>query len=148
MPGVLTGHVGLNVTDLGRSTSFYTAALGLEVLEESPDPERRYSFLGSDGELLLTLWEQSTGESSTTMPGLHHLAFQVPDLTALRERETALRDIGATLVYDGIIRGDETSETAKVFFTDPDGIRLEIYAATGGADAPAPTGAAPACGFF
>jgi lactoylglutathione lyase len=37
-----------------------------------------------------------------------------------------------------------------VFFEDPDGIRLEIYAPSAAeAEArPAPTGSAPACGFF
>ena len=35
-----------------------------------------------------------------------------------------------------------------VYFTDPDGIRLEIYAPTGAEIAPAPTKTAPTCGFF
>ncbi|MEV5257368.1 VOC family protein [Streptomyces anulatus] len=35
-----------------------------------------------------------------------------------------------------------------IFFSDPDGIRLEIYAPTGADPADAPTSGAPTCGFF
>jgi hypothetical protein len=35
-----------------------------------------------------------------------------------------------------------------VFFTDPDGTRLEVYAPSGAEGATAPAGAAPTCGFF
>jgi hypothetical protein len=35
-----------------------------------------------------------------------------------------------------------------VFFTDPDGVRLEIYTPTGVGGAPAPVTGAPTCGFF
>lgn len=34
-PALQAGHVGLNVTDLGRSTSFYAQVFGLDVLGES-----------------------------------------------------------------------------------------------------------------
>jgi hypothetical protein len=35
-----------------------------------------------------------------------------------------------------------------VFFTDPDGIRLEVYAPTGADVIAAPVSGAPTCGFF
>ncbi|MDT7621581.1 MAG: lactoylglutathione lyase, partial [Pseudonocardiales bacterium] len=40
-------------------------------------------------------------------------------------------------------------DSGGVFFTDPDGIRLEVYTPSGlaGKDA-APVGEAPTCGFF
>lgn len=46
-----TGHIGLNVTDLDRSTAFYRSVLGLELVKEGTDPERRFAFLGRDGRL-------------------------------------------------------------------------------------------------
>jgi len=142
-----TGHVGLNVTDLARSVDFYRRVLDLDVTAERSDGDRRYAFLGRDGALLITLWQQSGGAFPTDRPGLHHLAFQVPDIETVRRAETTLRELGAELVHDGIVPHGEGVPSGGVFFTDPDGIRLEIYAATG-ATGPAPTSDAPTCGFF
>jgi lactoylglutathione lyase len=147
-PTLRGGHVGLNVADLDRSVSFYVRVLGVEVLGESPDPQRRYAFLGSEGKLLLTLWQQSEGRFATGLPGLHHLSFQVADLEAVRRAEATLRDLGAAFHHDGIVRHQEGSDSAGVFFSDPDGIRLEISAPVGAGSAPAPAESAPACGFF
>jgi lactoylglutathione lyase len=142
------GHVGLNVTDLDRSTSFYARLFGLEVLSESVEGDHRYAFLGSEGSVLLTLWQQSDGQFATDLPGLHHLSFQVADIDAVRRAEATLQELGTRFAYDGIVRHREGDESAGVFFQDPDGIRLEIYASTGAGTAPAPTHSDPACGFF
>ncbi|MEO3876300.1 VOC family protein [Nonomuraea sp. B12E4] len=120
----------------------------LEVLGEQADGERRFAFLGRDGTLLVTLWQQSGGAFATDRPGLHHLSFQVPGLEAVRRAEATLRELGVQLVYDGIVPHGEGASSGGVFFTDPDGIRLEIYAPTGAGAAAAPTQGAPACGFF
>ena len=45
-------------------------------------------------------------------------------------------------------RGGAPGGTPELYFTDPDGIRLEVYTPTGADTAPAPTGEAPTCGFF
>lgn len=142
-----TGHVGLNVTDLARSTDFYRRVFDVEVIAEQTDGDRRYAFLGRDGVPLLTLWQQSEGVFPTGRPGLHHLSFQVRDLAAVRRAEATLREIGAELTHDGVVPHREGAQSGGVFFTDPDGIRLEIYTATGVAGT-APTPDAPTCGFF
>ncbi|GAA2630517.1 VOC family protein [Actinomadura fulvescens] len=148
MTTLTTGHVGLNVTDLGRSGDFYRRVLGLETLGESAEGDRRYAFLGLDGKLLITLWQQSDGRFATALPGLHHLAFQVPDIEDVRRAEATLRELGATLFHDGVVAHREGAQSGGVFFEDPDGIRLEIYAPTGAGDRPAPAKSAPTCGFF
>ncbi|MER7004137.1 VOC family protein [Dactylosporangium sp. NPDC000555] len=147
-PALQTGHVGLNVTDLPRSTAFYRRVFGFDLIGEQTDGDRRFAFLGRDGALLVTLWQQSDGAFAIDRPGLHHLSFQVPDIEAVRRAETTLRELGAELVYDGIVPHGEGASSGGVFFTDPDGIRLEIYAPAGADTAPAPTQAAPTCGFF
>ncbi|MDI6101678.1 VOC family protein [Actinoplanes sp. NEAU-A12] len=147
-PALQTGHVGLNVTDLARSTAFYRQVFDFQVLGERVDGERRFAFLGRDGTLLVTLWQQSDGRFATGLPGLHHLAFQVPDIEAVRRAESTLRELGVELVYDGIVPHGEGASSGGVFFTDPDGIRLEIYAPSGVDSAPVPTSGAPTCGFF
>ncbi|MFE7191169.1 VOC family protein [Kitasatospora sp. NPDC057541] len=145
-----TGHVGLNVTDLTRSTAFYRRVLGLELVNEGTDPERRFAFLGRDGRPVLTLWQQSEGSFPTGAPGLHHLSFQVDSLDEVRAAEALLRELGASFTYDGVVPHREGAASGGIFFTDPDGIRLEIYTPAGvdATGAPAPTESAPTCGFF
>lgn len=143
-----TGHVGLNVTDLARSTTFYRQVFDFEVLGEQTEGDRRFAFLGHDGTLLVTLWQQSSGAFPADRPGLHHLSFQVPDIEAVRQAEATLRELGVDLVHDGVVPHGEGASSGGVFFTDPDGIRLEIYAPSGADTAPAPTQGAPTCGFF
>jgi lactoylglutathione lyase len=141
------GHIALNVTDLARSTAFYRRVFAFDVVAERTAGNRRFAFLGQDGALVLTLWEQSAGTFATDRPGLHHLSFEVADIDAVRRAETVLKGLGVDFAYDGIVPHGEGAVSGGVFFTDPDGVRLEIYAPTGADVAPAPTPAAPTCGF-
>ncbi|MFB7472477.1 VOC family protein [Kitasatospora sp. NPDC056184] len=145
-----TGHVGLNVTDLARSTAFYRRVLGLELVKEGTDPEQPFAFLGRDGRPVLTLWQQSEGSFPVGAPGLHHLAFQVDSLDEVRAAEALLHELGASFTHEGVVPHGEGADSGGIFFTDPDGIRLEIYTPTGvrGTGAEAPTPSAPTCGFF
>ncbi|GAA2470245.1 VOC family protein [Streptomyces thermolineatus] len=143
-----TGHIGLNVTDLDRSLDFYRRVFGFEVQGEGREPGRAFAFLGREGRLMLTLWEQSKGEFAAELPGLHHLSFQVDSIEEVRAAEGVLRELGATFKYDGVVPHGEGAASGGIFFADPDGIRLEIYAPSGADSAAAPVAAAPTCGFF
>lgn len=144
-----TGHVGLNVTDLARSVAFYQQGLGLDVISDGRDGDREWAFLGRDGALLITLWKQSTGRFDTASPGLHHLSFEVDSVDQVRVVEQGLRGLGADFHYDGVVPHSEGGDSGGVFFTDPDGIRLEVFATSGVAGSTdAPAGQAPTCGFF
>lgn len=147
-PRLAPGHVGLNVTDLTRSVDFYRRALGFEQLGISNDGDRRYAFLGFDGDLRLTLWQQSDGEFSSRTPGLHHLSFQVGSIEQVRTVESALKQQGVTFAHDGVVAHGEGASSGGIFFTDPDGIRLEVYAPNGAEAEPVPNGESPTCGFF
>ncbi|MGE0218052.1 VOC family protein [Mycolicibacterium sp.] len=142
------GHVGLNVTDIARSTAFYRDVVGFDVLTESIEGDRRFVFLGVDGALALTLWQQSAGEFGTDRPGLHHLALLVDDIDAVRAAEARVRAAGITPLHDGVVPHREGGSSGGIFFTDPDGIRVEIYSPAGADVAAAPYGDAPTCGFF
>ncbi|MEX3653294.1 MULTISPECIES: VOC family protein [Mycolicibacterium] len=147
-PQLATGHVGINVTDLDRSVTFYRDALGFEPLAVNSEGEHRYAFLGTGGTLRLTLWQQSDGRFSTETPGLHHLSFEAASIEEVRTVEAALKALGTEFAHDGVVAHGEGTASGGIFFTDPDGTRLEVYAPTGAQTAPAPTGAAPTCGFF
>jgi catechol-2,3-dioxygenase len=143
-----TGHVGLNVTDLRRSRDFYVRVFGFDVMGEGREEGREYAFLGRDGQLVLTLWQQGAEGFRKDAAGLHHLSFQVDTVEEVRRAEAELLEIAVDFAYDGVVPHGEDSGSGGVFFHDPDGIRLEIYAPTGAEGARAPVAAAPTCGFF
>ena len=143
------GHVGLNVTDLDRSLDFYTAVFGWELKSRGDADGSRYGFLGDAERVVVTLWEQSSGAYANDQPGMHHLAFQVGEISDVLSAEQRVRALGAKLYHDGIVPHAEGRSSGGIFFEDPDGIRLEIYAPAGvDAHHPAPSGSAPTCGFF
>lgn len=143
-----TGHVGLNVSDVGRSIDFYRAVFGFECPLQSTAPDEEWAFLTRGDDIVLTLWKQSSGVFPTNRPGLHHLSFQVDSVETVREYEERARDAGATIFHGGVVPHGEGLDSGGVYFTDPDGIRLEVYAPSGAAGLPAPHPDGPTCGFF
>jgi len=143
-----TGHIGINVSDIARSKDFYTRAFGLEEMGGSDEVGHQFAFLGEGGTLYVTLWQQSEGVFDARTPGLHHLSFEVGSIEAVREAENRVRELGAEFLYQGVVPHAEGTQSGGIFFRDPDGIRLEIYAPSGAGQSEAPSGAAPSCGFF
>lgn len=142
------GHVGLNVTDLDRSLAFYQRILALQALRVSWDPGRRFAFLGRDGSVLLTLWEQADEPFAAGRAGLHHLAFELDDLASVRAAQGRAEEAGARIHHGGVVPHADSGGSGGLFFEDPDGTRLEVYTRAGVEEAPAPTPGAPTCGFF
>ncbi|MGW7083752.1 VOC family protein [Streptomyces sp. NPDC054871] len=150
-----TGHIGLNVTDIERSLAFYRDVIGYDVIGEGKEEGRRFAFLGQDGTLALTLWQQADAAYAPGNAGLHHLAIEVDTIDQVRTYESALRAYGTEFAYEGVVPHGEGAASGGIFFHDPDGTRLEIYAASGvdagsgaGASDVAPVPDAPTCGFF
>ena len=97
----------------------------------------------------MTLWEQSDGDFAADRAGLHHLAFEVDSIDDVEAAEERVRALGGTVHHGGIVPHAEGAASGGIFFSDPDGIRLEIYAGAGAHEhGAAPSGAAPTCGFF
>ncbi len=142
------GHIGLNVSRLDRSIAFYRAVFGFDLLKQSADASRPFAFLGHDGAVMVTLWQQSEGAFATDRPGLHHLAFKVSSIDEVRAAEGRVRATGARLHHGGIVAHAEGGDSGGLFFEDPDGIRLEIFTPRGVAGSPAPHADGPTCGFF
>jgi len=145
---MLMGHVGLNVRDLGRSKEFYRELLGFETKLESEEHGRKFVLLGRGPELLLTLWEQAKGHYAPGQAGLHHLSFQAGTMDEVRTAEAALKRMAVDFKYAGVVPHVDGSASGGIFFHDPDGLRLEIFAPAGAEGMPAPVPGAPSCGFF
>ncbi|WP_372447248.1 VOC family protein [Streptomyces flavofungini] len=150
-----TGHVGVNVTDLDRSLAFYRDVIGFEVLAEGKADGAegvaagsRFAYLGRDGALTLTLWQQAADAYDGGRAGLHHLAFEADTIDEVRAYERELRAHGVEFAYDGVVPHGEGAASGGIFFHDPDGTRLEIFARAGAETAKAPVESAPTCGFF
>ncbi len=140
---IVTGHVGINVTNLERSKEFYMNAIGLELMGASAEEGKQYAFLSDGRRLVLTLWQQSEGHFDPQTPGLHHLSFEVASLSEVEEAMTRLGQMGVGLLHDGIVAHGEGTPSGGIYFKDPDGTRLEIYSPDAGKGHTAPAGEAP-----
>ena len=116
------GHVVLKVRDAAKSRDFYTQTLGLKIAHE--DLERGTVFLSFGREHHdLALFQLATGETpGATQPGLHHMAWQ---LGSFEELQAAYKELKALAVP--VESTVEHNVTRSVYFSDPDGNRVELY---------------------
>ena len=118
-------HVALICADYERSKFFYTKLLGFAVLNEHYRPDRgSYKLDLRQGSIQLELFSFPDPPSRPSEPeacGLRHIAFSVEhfDRTV---RALELRGIELETV-----RIDEFTGCRFVFFSDPDGLPIEIY---------------------
>ena len=104
--------------------------------------------MGRDGTLVLTLWEQSQGSFDAGLPGLHHLAFDVPTPQDVDAAVSRLAELDVPLIYDEVLPHLPGADSGGIFFRDPDVTRIEICTLAGMVDHPALAHGAPSCGFF
>jgi catechol 2,3-dioxygenase-like lactoylglutathione lyase family enzyme len=119
------GHVGLNVTDLERSTKFYTEVLGFSVTESMGENQR-------PGGLVFLRCNPDHhgialfgGHSAPLQGGtLNHVAFEVGTLDEVFRVRAHLKAFGITPHFEGRRRA---GCQVAVEFRDPDGHELEVY---------------------
>lgn len=119
-------HIAVICSNYTRSKAFYTEVLGCTIIREVYRAERRsYKLdLALNGTYIIELFSFPHPPERPTMPeatGLRHLAFEVPDVAAAI---TYLTEKG---IAAEPIRTDEYTGKRFTFFTDPDGLPLELY---------------------
>jgi len=119
-------HIAIICADYARSKAFYTEALGLEIIREVHRAERdSYKLdLAVQGQYVIELFSFPNPPPRASRPeaqGLRHLAFAVADV------EAAIRHLGAYQVVCEPVRVDEFTGRRFTFFSDPDGLPLELY---------------------
>jgi glyoxylase I family protein len=119
-------HVAIICSDYQLSKKFYTEILGFQILNEVFRKERNsYKLdLAVNNHYQIELFSFENPPERPSRPesvGLRHLAFEVFDIdrvvAVLKEKGIATEPI----------RVDEYTGKSFTFFSDPDGLPLEIY---------------------
>lgn len=119
-------HIAIICSNYSVSKAFYTEVLGFEILQEVYREERNsYKLdLALNGQYIIELFSFPDPAERPSYPearGLRHLAFAVENI----EKQVALlNNMG---IKTEPIRVDDTSDKKFTFFTDPDGLPLELY---------------------
>lgn len=119
-------HIAIICSDYERSKRFYTEILGFEIVAETYRQERQsYKLdLSLAGQYVIELFSFPAPPPRVSRPeaaGLRHLAFQVADI------EVATAFLQEKNVITEPIRIDEFTRKRFTFFSDPDGLPLELY---------------------
>ncbi|WP_075184916.1 SMU1112c/YaeR family gloxylase I-like metalloprotein [Teredinibacter haidensis] len=119
-------HAAIICSDYKVSKNFYTAVLGLEIVAENYRAERdsyKLDLKLPDG-TQIELFSFPNSPSRPSYPealGLRHLAFVVNSV------EDAVEHLTSNGVSFEPIRVDEYTGKTYTFFSDPDGLPLELY---------------------
>jgi catechol 2,3-dioxygenase-like lactoylglutathione lyase family enzyme len=127
-------HLALTASDLARSIEFYDKVLGFMGYERGEVPESTQQAMKTQ----LVAWGSPNGavtlrpaKSTPTVahdrnqPGLNHVAFNAEDRADVEKLHTILKKMGAQIL-------DPPAEYLyfpgyyAVYFTDPDGIKIEF----------------------
>jgi glyoxylase I family protein len=119
-------HIAVICSDYERSKLFYTEVLGLEIIREVYRLERKsYKLdLALEGQYIIELFSFPDPPPRASGPearGLRHLAFAVDNI----DQSVAALNIHAVVTEP--IRIDPYTGKRFTFFTDPDGLPLELY---------------------
>lgn len=119
-------HIAVICSDYERSKRFYTEVLGFEIVRETFRAARGSwkLDLSLQGNYIIELFSFPDPPPRPSRPeaqGLRHLAFEVDDVDA------AVNALQAKQVNTEPVRVDELTGKRFTFFSDPDGLPLEIY---------------------
>lgn len=118
-------HVAIIVSDYKKSRHFYVDILGFRIIRENFRKDRDdYKLdLEMDG-CELEIFEGKSNPKRLSYPeacGLRHLAFHVDDI------ESVIEELNKKGVETEPLRFDEFTDKKMVFFSDPDGLPLELH---------------------
>lgn len=119
-------HIAIICSDYAVSKLFYIQVLGLVIVKETFRKERNsYKLdLALNGETIIELFSFNDPPERVSHPeaaGLRHLAFEVDDI------DIAIVNLNEKGVETEPIRTDVLTNKRFTFFSDPDGLPLEVY---------------------
>ena len=121
-------HIYLTVSDFARAEAFYDKVLALLDYRklDAPiggDPHRHYF----NRVMQISIRPARGGAHDPYAPGLHHLCLQLADNAAVDRAAKLLRSAGID-VTEPALYPQYADDYYAIFFSDPDGIRLELVA--------------------
>jgi len=119
-------HVAIICSDYSASKLFYTEILGLKIVREVYREERKsYKLdLAINDHYQIELFSFPESPARPSFPeacGLRHLAFAVDNI------ESAFENLRLKGITSEAIRTDEFTGKKFFFFSDPDGLPVELY---------------------
>lgn len=121
-------HLALCVSDIDRARAFYTPVLGL-LGYEGPRLTPRGVALYSGPAGAIGLWPQREAAPNVPhdlySPGLHHLCFAAAGRDDVDALYAQLLSLSADIL-EAPAEYDYAPGYYAVFFTDPDGLKLEL----------------------
>jgi glyoxylase I family protein len=125
-------HVAITVSDLGRSTEWYSQLFGAApVLDEDEESGTfHHTVFALDGGMLFGLHThmgaESKDQADERRTGLDHISFGLKSSTELEQWQDRLNELG--IANGGIKKAHYGS---GISFRDPDNIALEFFIAPG-----------------
>lgn len=122
-------HVYVSVADLDRSERFYDGVMRLLGFRKGTKPiagERHLHYFNPVTQYTIRPAKRGAPHDPYT-PGLHHLCFRVPTRDDVNAAAAGLRALGIDAT-EPALHPEYAPDYWATFFTDPDGLRLEIVA--------------------
>jgi len=119
---MLIDHIVLIVTDIKRTTKFYSSFLGKP--EAGSEHSVNYIVDGTKLFFVLPYKKIKNNVFQSDRVGLNHLAFRVNDL---QELKNIMKKLDTAKIKHSGNKKNKYSKKEYIWFDDPDGIRLEFY---------------------
>jgi catechol 2,3-dioxygenase len=116
------GHVVIKVRDLKVAEQFYNQVLGISIQSRSEAEQMIFFTLGQHHDFAVIAIGAEAAPPNPDAVGTHHIAFKVGGIDDLREAKARLEAVGVT------VAPVDHHVTKSLYFSDPDGNALEIYA--------------------
>jgi glyoxylase I family protein len=122
-------HVYVAVSDLDRSERFYDGVMRLLGFKKGTTPiagERHLHYFSPATQYTIRP-ARTVVSHDPYAPGLHHLCFRVPTRGDVNDVAAGLRALGIAAT-DPAFYPEYAPDYFATFFSDPDGLRLEVVA--------------------
>jgi glyoxylase I family protein len=126
---IAVDHIYVTVRDLSRSIVFYDGVmrlLGFRKGTKAIGGERHAHYFNRVTQYTVRQARTAAAHDPYS-PGLHHLCFRVPTREDVHAAADGLRALGIEASVPALYP-EYAADYYATFFTDPDGIRLEIVA--------------------
>ncbi|MGH7767989.1 MAG: VOC family protein [Candidatus Binatia bacterium] len=120
------GHVVLSVGDIERSTRFWTEIMGFRFSDKNENGMMFFRNAADHHTVALIQAKEQNELPKRGQVGFDHMALEVATVSELFKVRDFLRSKGVEIFYEGR-RGP--GGNPGVEFYDPDGYKIEIYAA-------------------